>query len=277
MKRMGVLLLILIPVLCSGVAAATSPAEDRQHLADVYQKEFPNVKPADYVYGALIFSRDAKAQYDAMMEMPAWSDVVDKGRRMWETPFANGKTYADCFPGGGRNVAGDYPYFDEKLGKVVTFEMALNMCRKANGEREYDYADMNTMGTLEVYARSLSDGMKMNIKIDTPRARAAYDKGRELYFRRMGQLNFACASCHVEAAGKHVRNEFLSPAIGQATHWPLFRGDGALFTLQRRYSACQGMIRAAAFKMGSEEYNDLEYYHSYISNGLPLQAAVWRK
>jgi sulfur-oxidizing protein SoxA len=36
-------------------------------------------------------------------------------------------------------------------------------------------------------------------------------------------------------------------------------------------------VRAVPFKIGSEEYNDLEYFHSYMSNGLPLQASVWRK
>lgn len=276
MKRTS-LLLSLLAALAATLATAGSPADDRTYLVERYQTEFPNIDLRDYVYGALIFSKDAKQQYESMMEMPSWASVVERGQSMWEKPFRNGKTYADCFPDQGRGVAGNYPYFDQKLRKVVTFEMALNQCRVANGETAYAYDDMNKMGTLEVYARSLSDGMLMNVKVDTPAAIAAYDKGRELYFRRMGQLNFACASCHVSEAGKHVRNEFLSPAIGQATHWPLFRGDGVLFTLQKRYSACQGLVRAQAYKMGSEEYNDLEYYHSYISNGLPIQAAVWRK
>lgn len=277
MKRRSLLLSSLLAALLASAGASGSPPDDRTYLVELYQAQFPAVELRDYVYGALLFSQDAKQQYDSMMEMPSWTSVLERGKSMWETPFRNGKTYADCFPNQGRNVAGDYPYYDEKLGKVVTFEMALNMCREANGEQPYAYDDMNTMGTLEVHARTLSDGMLMNVKVDTPAALAAYNKGRELYFRRMGQLNFACASCHVKAVGKHVRNEYLSPAIGQATHWPLFRGDGVLFTLQRRYSACQGLVRAQPYKLGSEQYNDLEYYHSYISNGLPIHAAVWRK
>jgi sulfur-oxidizing protein SoxA len=277
MKRQWVLVSSFAAMLVASVGALASPADDRRHLAELYQKLFPDVKPQDYVYGALIFSPDAKQQYESMMEMPPWSATIDKGKSMWETPFKNGKTYAHCFPDGGKNVAGNYPYFDARLHKVVTFEMALNRCRAANGEAEYKYDDMGTMGTLEAYARSLSDGMPMNVKVEGKAALAAYNKGRSLYYKRMGQLNFACANCHVGAVGKHVRNEFLSPAIGQATHWPVFRGEGTLFTLQKRYAACQGMVRAAPLALGGEEYNDLEYYHSYISNGLPIQAAVWRK
>lgn len=277
MKRYSLVLLFFYTLLAH-MGAFASPEDDRTHLIDLYKGRFHNIELQDYVYGALIFSKDAKAQYDEIMVLPAWGDVLANGETMWKTPFKNGKTYASCFPNGGRNVAGKYPYYDEALGKVVTFEMALNMCRTTNGEEPYKYDDMDKMGVLDTYAKSLSDGMRMDIKVESPGALAAYDRGKSLFFARKGQLNFACATCHVENAGKHVRNEFLSPAVGQATHWPLFRGDSLQpWTLQKRYAACNGLTRLVPFKIGSEEYNDLEYFHSYISNGLPLHAAVWRK
>jgi sulfur-oxidizing protein SoxA len=271
------LLLALAGLLACSLTATASPEQDRQHLIDVYKKELPNVKFDDYVHGALALNKDALEQYQSIMEMPPWLDVLDKGRKLWETPFKNGKTYADCFPNGGKDVAGNYPQYDKKLKKVVTFDMALNLCREKNGEAPYELSDVKTMGTLEAYARTLSDGMKMNIKVDGPGALAAYNKGRDLFYSRRGQLNFACATCHVDNAGKRVRVELLSPTIGQATHWPVFRGTGKLTMLQRRYQQCQKNVRAVPFKIGSEEYNDLEYFHSYMSNGLPLQASVWRK
>ncbi|HEX5464485.1 MAG TPA: sulfur oxidation c-type cytochrome SoxA [Burkholderiales bacterium] len=271
------LLLALAGMLTCSVVATASPEQDRQHLIEVYKKELPNVKFDDYVHGALALNKDALEQYQSIMEMPPWLDALDQGKKLWETPFKNGKTYADCFPNGGKDVAGDYPQYDKKLKKVVTFDVALNMCREQNGEAPYELSDVKTMGTLEAYARTLSDGMKMNIKVDGPDALAAYNKGRDLFYSRRGQLNFACATCHVGNAGKRVRVELLSPTIGQATHWPVFRGTGTLTTLQRRYQQCQKNVRAVPFKIGSGEYNDLEYFHSYMSNGLPLQASVWRK
>jgi sulfur-oxidizing protein SoxA len=36
-------------------------------------------------------------------------------------------------------------------------------------------------------------------------------------------------------------------------------------------------VRAVPFAAGSEELNNLEYFHSYTSNGLPLKASVYRR
>lgn len=263
--------------LCGTVAVHATPEQDRQEILEYFKKKFPNVKFEDYVHGAFIFSPDAFAQYQAIMEFPPFVTVIEQGKKMWETPFKNGKRYADCFPNGGRNVAGNYPYFDEKLGKVVTFEMALNACRRANGEDELSYSDMKTMGVLTAYARTLSDGMKMNIRVEGAKALEAYEAGKRHFYERRGQLNFSCATCHVQNAGNILRTEYISPALGQPTHWPVFRAGEKLVTLQNRYVGCNKQVRAVPFKEGSEEYNNLEYFHSYISNGLPMQASVFRK
>ena len=37
--------------------------------------------------------------------------MIDAGRKMWETPFKNGKTYADCLPNGGKNDRRQLPLF----------------------------------------------------------------------------------------------------------------------------------------------------------------------
>lgn len=264
-------------LLAGSVAAQATPEQDRQQLIKYFETRYPNVKLDDYVYGSLAFDSDSMEQYKSIMDFPPFLDVVDKGRKMWETPFANGKTYASCFPNGGKNVAGNYPYFDDKAGKVVTFEMAINQCREKNGEKPLDYNDMKTIGVLESYARTLSDGMLMNVKVEGPAALAAYESGKKFFYQRRGQLNFSCATCHVDNAGNRIRSELLSPVIGQATHWPVFRGGDKLVTLQDRYEGCNKQVRAVPFKPGSTEYNDLEYFHSYVSNGLPLKASVFRK
>ena len=162
---------------------------------------------------------------------------------MWKTPFKNGKTYADCMPNGGKMIAGNYPMFDEAKGKVVTFENLINECRVKNGEEPYSYHDMKTMGVLTSYARTLSDGMKMNIKVDSPGALKAFDDGKKTYYTRTGQLNFACASCHVDNAGNRMRSEILSPSLGQAVHFPVFRGGSKLVTLQNRFVGCFKQVR----------------------------------
>ncbi len=258
-------------------SALASPEQDRQDLINYYTKKYPNVPIENYVFGALAFDPDSMSQYDSIMEFPPFVGELDKGRKMWETPLKSGKTYADCLPNGGKNIAGNYPYFDDKKAKVVTLEDAINDCRVANGEEPYKLSDMKTMGLLTAYMRTLSDGMLMNIKVEGPAATAAYDDGKKRFFSRSGQLNFACASCHVQNAGVRLRSELISPAVGQAVHWPVFRGGDNLVTLQERYKGCYKQVRAVAPPEGSAAMNDLEYFHSYLSNGLPMKASVFRK
>jgi sulfur-oxidizing protein SoxA len=259
------------------VADQASPAQVQQEFIKHYAQKYPNVKPDDYVYGSLAFDADSMAQYNSIMEFPPYETEIEKGRKMWETPLKSGKKYADCFPNGGKQIAGNYPMFDEAKGKVVTLHDALNACRTANGEEAYKVSDMKTMGLLTAYMRTLSDGMLMNIKAESPKAMAAYEDGKKTYFSRKGQLNFACSTCHVQNAGNRLRSELLSPTVGQAVHWPVFRGGDNLVTLQQRYQGCFSQVRAVPPPQGGETMNNLEYFHSSLSNGLPLKASVFRK
>lgn len=281
-NRYGALLSTLLSL---GVAATAllawastpDPESDRSELIAIYRGAFPQVPLEDYIYGALVFSRDAREQYDSLMDFPPFLGTLDRGRALWERKFRNGKSYADCFADGGRNAAGHYPRYDAARDRVITFETALNDCLIANDEPPLDRSAMSTMGVLTAYARTLSDGMPMSVTVDGPGALAKYAAGRDYFYRRQGPLNFACASCHVRNAGRILRTEYLSPAVGQATHWPVFRGGDALYTLQARYKRCLEQIRVVPPPIGSEDFDNLEYFHSYISNGLTLKASVFRK
>ncbi len=262
---------------CAAGHSFASPEQDRAAFIAFYHDKFPAVPLEHYVNGALMLSSDAQAQFDSIMEFPPFQDDIDKGRSLWEMPFRNGKTFAGCLTDAGRNVAGNYPYYDSGGDQVVTFEMELNRCLRNNGEAEFKYDDKATMGIITAYARTLSDGMRVDVRVGGAGALAKYERGKELYFTRIGQYNFACASCHMANAGKILRTEILSPAVGQTTHWPVFRGGDNLNTLHMRYQRCMEQMHASPFPAGSEELNNLEYFHSYLSNGLSMRASVFRK
>ena len=271
------LALCLLCLAALAQAAGPDPEAERQRLVQIFSQRFPGVPLEDYVYGAMITNPDARAQYDQIMEFPPFIGDIEAGRRIWDTPFRNGRRFADCFADGGRNVVGNYPYYDAAAGRVITFEAALNRCLKDNGEPEMAYGQRSPMGVLTAYARTLSDGMRMNVKVDSPAARAHFEAGRELFFRRIGQLNAACAGCHLHHAGSTMRMEIISPALGHATHWPIFRGGEELMTFQGRFKRCMEQMRAVPFGYDSGEWNDLEYFLSYLSNGIPLKSSVMRK
>src|SRR6185436_8282109 len=123
-------LLLAVPAL----AQIASPHEEREQIAAFFKERFPGVALDDYVYGALIANPGGREQYDQIMEFPPFVGDIEQGRKIWEAPFRNGRTFSDCFANGGRNVVGNYPYYDEKLDRVLTFENALNACLRRNGE-----------------------------------------------------------------------------------------------------------------------------------------------
>jgi sulfur-oxidizing protein SoxA len=196
------------------------------------------------------------------------SAARELGRTLWTRKFKDGRSLGSCYPNGGRRVAALYPLYDSRLKRVVTLEMSINQCLKSHHEALYDAADPQTMGAITAYVRSLAAGQKINVRVPAA-AQEKFEQGRRLYFTRLGQRNYACASCHVQGAGRIYADQLLAPAIGQAARWPYFRGEQAV-TLQAQLRACLERMGAAAFPVGSDELNHLEYFLTYLSQGLPI-------
>jgi L-cysteine S-thiosulfotransferase len=264
-------------IACAALALAAGaclagPEAVKAQLAERLQQQIPGIAPADYALGAAAFDPELRAQIEE--NAAAAANVVEAGRKLWTQKFKNGRSLAGCFPNGGRRVAATYPQFDPRLKRVITLETAINQCLKSHAQPLYDPSDPLTMGAVLAYLRSLSNGQKVAVRVPAA-AEERFEQGRRLYFSRLGQRNFACASCHVQGAGKYYGETPLSPAIGQATHWPLIRG-GTPITLQTRIRECLELMGAAPFAPASDELNHLEYFLAYLSNGLSMRANVWR-
>jgi len=255
-------------------AANLTPEQERQALLQTLQQRFPSIPPSDYVTGSAAFG---DAPQTRQIDLNRYAEVMAKGKSLWEHRFKNGRSLASCFPNGGRRVAATYPQFDSRTRQVITFETAISQCLKLHGEREIDFSDSDTGGALTAYARSLADDQRTNIRVQTALAREKFDAGRKLFLVRMGQQNQACASCHVQYAGSILRNRALPAAIGQTAQWPRIDDQGKVITLQMQYQRCMQRVGASPLPIGSEDSNNLEFFHSYLSNGLPLKASVYRK
>jgi sulfur-oxidizing protein SoxA len=254
---------------------ALAAAEDvRTELAARLQAALPGVAPAEYALGAAAFDPELRARVEENANAANASGVLEEGRRIWQRKFKDGRTLAGCFPNGGRRIAGAYPQYDARLKRVVTLETAINQCLKSHKESLLDVDDAKTMGAVTAYVRSLSDGQKIAVRVPAA-AEDRFQEGRRLYFTRMGQQNYACASCHVQGAGKRFAELTLSPPTGQAAHATVIR-NGLAIGLQARIRECLERMGAAPFAAGSEELNNVEYFLSYLSNGLPLKANPWR-
>lgn len=273
-KKFIITLTALGLVFGAQMAAQAGPKDDLKKFRAFFTKKLPAGKTYDdYISGLYIFNKDLYDGWQAIEEFPPYELDLDAGEVEYNKPFKNGKTYASCFKNGGIGIAQNYPYFDTRSKKVKTFEAELNECRKKNGEKPLKWKK-GKLAQLSAYLKDTARGKKINVVVpNTKAALAAYNDGKQFYFARRGQLNFSCASCHFAAAGKYIRANLLSAAPGQASVFPAYRSKwGGLGTMHRRYGGCNKNIRAKPFKAQSKEYTNLEYFHTFLSNGLELQA-----
>lgn len=269
-------------------AANADPATDLKQFREYFKKKFPTVRFDSYASGLYMLPgmEEYRAQWESHNELPPYELGLDAGRKEWETPFKNGKTYASCFVNEGKNIAQHYPYWHEALQQVRTAEMDLIDCLKRNGEeRPFTRADLSVdtnaraqLANLTAAFYELSKGQRVAVDLSAPGAVAAYEEGKRYWWSRRGQLNFSCASCHLEQAGKNMGgNQPLSAALGHPVGWPAYRaGWGHLETIHQRYATCTVQVRAKPAKHGSKIYNNLQLYETYMSSGLPLSAPSLR-
>ncbi len=249
----------------------TDPLADQKAFQASFGERFPQVPFADFANGPYAVSAPMRKQWEDIMQFPPYDFALDEGKTAFETPFANGKSYADCFANKGIGVRQDFPYFDTKTGEVATLDGTINRCREANGEKPLPY-QVGLMASITAYMAETSRDKPFDIKIpDDPRARAAYEDGKEYFYTRRGQLNFSCASCHVGAAGQRLRGDILAPAIGILAAFPIYRSDwGSMGTIDRRFTSCSAQMRSEPLPPQDKSYRDLEYFLSYMSNGVPI-------
>lgn len=253
------------------------PEEDRTAFVQFFEKRFPSIALEEHVNGAYALDEDKRKQWEALESgFPPYEDAVFDGEALWDESFANGASYSDCF-GDSPAVKQHYPMWDAERGGVVTLELAINNCRESNGEKLLDYTDY-AMVALSAYVAFESRDEPIAIEVPDQAALAAYEEGKAFYYQRRGQLNFACSSCHLEMAGNKLRSERLSAALGHVTHWPTYRSKwDEVGPLHKRFMECNDQVKAKAFELQSEEYRNLEYFLSYMSNGLPLNGPTTRK
>ena len=251
--------------------ATETPATDQKAFNTFFRSRFPEVPPADFANGPYAVNAPMRKQWEEIMQFPPYDFALDEGQTAFATPFANGHTYADCFPNGGVGIRQDFPYFDAKSGEIVTLDLAINRCRVANGEKPLPY-QTGMMASITAYMAETSRGKPFDIKIpDDPRALAAYEAGKKFFYSRRGQLNFSCASCHVESSGQRMRADILAPALGILAAFPIYRSDwGSMGTIDRRFTSCSAQMRSEPLPPQDPSYRAVEYFLSYMSNGIPI-------
>lgn len=298
-KKMIVAIVMGSVVTLSAGNFDTQAKKDRKALQEYFEKKFASRKTAstyfpystkeeldknfkwgikgdDFRLGSYAYNKGGKEQRDEMMEMPPFEDNIDAGKKLYEKKFKNGKSFKDCFPDPA--IAGEYPKFIKGKG-VVTLSNAINNCLVENGEKPWKLTK-GKIADLEAFFANASKekGKRIHIVINSKEAAQAYERGKKEYYTQRGYLKLSCANCHVQGAGKRVRNEYLSPLFGAVTHFPVYRMKWqGLGTLERRIKGCEKNQGETPHKPGSKWTREMLYFMAYMSNGLPVDGPDVRK
>ena len=220
MNKLIKLLTCLLLFNSFNVFSQNTASDDREMLRDYFSNRFPNIELTDYINGAYIFDEKAKEQWLEIEDFPPYEFDIDQGREFFETPFANGSFYASCFENKGMGIKQGYPQWSESKNMVITLEYAINLCRENNNEKPLAYV-VGEMAQISAYMTYTSRDEIIDIKVPTESSMQAYLKGKKYYFSKRGQLNMACANCHIGTANLNLRYEIPGPVLGQVTHLSL--------------------------------------------------------
>lgn len=228
----------------------------------------------DTVYSGWLFREDdtRKMEQDDF-ENPNFV-FVEQAQDTWNTAEGTvGKSCADCHGAaeeGMKGVRATMPKINA-AGDLWSLEDYVNDCRvnRMGAEKwKWNSPEMKNMTALiSVQSR----GMPVNVAIDGPAA-SHWEKGKEMYYTRYGQLELSCASCHEQNYGNFIRADHLSQ--GQVNGFPVYRlKDAGIVSIHQRFVGCIRDTRGETFAAGSPEFHDLELYVASRGTGLDIEGA----
>ena len=203
---------------------------------------------------------------------------VERGQKLWSTPAGSGQSCASCHndaKASMKGVAARYPAFDTAAKRLFNVEGRINACRVDRQEAEAFRPESEDLLALTAYVNHQSRGTPIKVAIDGS-AREHYDRGRAFYYRRIGQMNMACATCHEQNFGKRLYAETISQ--GQPNAYPIYRLEWqTVGSLHRRLRSCLFGVRAELLPIGSPELLDLELFLAWRAEGLAIETPGVRR
>lgn len=263
------------------LAGAAFAGEDSELVIDgqtlVIRAPAPDWHPLDEVTSGWIYRSDETQALELDdFENPGFA-VIPQAETLWETAEGSaGQSCADCH-GDVSSMAGlraVMPKWSEALGRPLTLEQWINWSRTTHmGAEEWKW-ESPEMVAMTALIGLQSRGMPVAPQIDGPMAEW-WERGREIYYTRVGQLDMACSSCHESNEGNMLRADHLSQ--GQINGFPTYRLKwGEIGSTHRRFKGCMEDVRAEPYKVGSDEFVALELYVASRGTGLSVETPAVR-
>jgi sulfur-oxidizing protein SoxA len=199
---------------------------------------------------------------------------VSDGEALWQAKAGtSGKSCASCHGDAKtsmRGVAARYPAFDSAAKGPISLGQRINQCRRGAQQAEPLRAESGELLGIESYIAYQSRGMPVNPP-DDARLKAPAERGRQLFFQRIGQLNLSCAQCHDDNWGKRLASSVIPQ--GHANAYPIYRLEWqGMGSLQRRLRNCMSGVRAEAPPYNAQELVELELYLANRAKGMKMES-----
>ena len=124
-----------------------------------------------------------------------------------------------------------------RAGRPVNLDQRINICRADQQKATPLALESKDLLALDAYVAHQSRGDADRRSPIDERTRPFLEAGRATFYRRQGQLNFACAQCHDD----NWREKLAGAPITQAhpTGYPIYRLEWqGMGSLQRRLRNC---------------------------------------
>ncbi|WP_019171651.1 sulfur oxidation c-type cytochrome SoxA [Pseudaminobacter salicylatoxidans] len=264
-------------------SANADPVDEELVIDDipmVTRAAAPEGHPFDEVLSGWLFREAETRETEADSFANPGMLAVERGADIWNTVEGSaGKSCASCHDDAAtsmKNVGAQYPKWDADAKRPINIELQIDKCRVENmGAEPYKF-DAEGQVALTSYIKHQSLGTPVKMDLSDGELQDWWEKGKELYYTRTGQLNFACASCHEDSMGKYIRADHLSQ--GQANGFPTYRfNTGGMVSLHNRFRGCIRDTRAEMPKAFSDELMALEVYVTWRGTGLSVETPAVRQ
>lgn len=283
MKKMAAILAGCAAMALTASGALADAAKDAKLVIDgqtlVTKTAAPEGHPLKEVMSGWLFRTPATRA----LEMDDFANpafiFIDGARDLWSTAEGTaGKSCESCHGAVEESMKGvraGMPKMNADATDLWSMENFINNCRVERMGAEPWKWDKEPMNGMVALIGLQSRGMPVKVETGGPAAEW-FERGKELYYTRFGQLQLACSNCHEDHYGDMIRADHLSQ--GQTNGFPTYRlKNTRLNSIQGRIKGCIRDTRAETFALGSPELRALELYVAWRGTGLSVETPSVRQ
>ncbi|MGF1595106.1 MAG: sulfur oxidation c-type cytochrome SoxA [Kiloniellaceae bacterium] len=268
----------------AALVANAGPADDElvidESIQMVTRTKAPEGHPFDEVLSGWLFRTPETRDLERDTFSNPGMLFVERGEELWNTvEGAAGKSCASCHSDASETMAGvaaAYPKWDADAKRPINVELQIDKCRVNNMQAEAYKFDSAEQKALTTFIKHQSLGQPMQVDLSQGELQSWWDKGKEVYYTRYGQLNLSCSNCHEDSNGLYIRADHLSQ--GNVNGFPTYRLKQAnMVSLHNRFRGCIRDTRAVFPAAFSDDLMALEVYVTWRGTGLSIETPAVRQ